>query len=160
MWYLHHNHVVFVTFNMVVHLFKDMWQHLHLRYVEIITTCACNRDNRGCNAVFAVMCDHIYINRTVESNDSTFCVFLAAASLSVCVASCCGGCRGMLWTSGPGPLFLFRGGLTKSLSPLPESMSTFIGYATFILAAPFICECQYFTLVTNVLYNVNANLMC
>jgi hypothetical protein len=85
--------------------------------------------NRGCNAVFEVMCDHIYFNRIVESNDNTFCIFLAAASLSVCVASCHGGCRRMLQTSGAGsgPLFLFRGRLTKSLSLLLESMSMSIG---------------------------------
>jgi hypothetical protein len=58
------------------------------------------------------------------------------------------------------PMFLFGGGLTKSLSSLLESMSMFIGYATFFLAAPFVCKCQKFTLVTNVLYIVIVNLRC
>jgi hypothetical protein len=96
----------------------------------------------------------------VESNNSTLCIFFTVASPSVCVTACYGGCWRMLWTSCLGLLFLFEEGLTKSLSSLLESMSIFIRYVAFFLAAPSVCKCQNFAIVSNVLYIVIVNLRC
>jgi hypothetical protein len=109
----------------------------------------------GSNILFTIRCEHIYniihgisnIPRSVVGNTSghiTLSGFFASASLSGCVVVGWGGCRGMLLGPCSRPMFLFRGGCTKSLSSLLGSVWIFNGCEAFFLAGTIACKRNFF----------------